>query len=179
MKRHVVQVRFPAVADAPPTDLVGLLVQLRAAANKEMPYAYWLDAHQHEYGLVPTRTRNWAGELEDVQPLLDRHVSIPAGSRSVAGRASLMVDQLSEQTGLHVSCCQTSGTGIRGGQERLCSRQMMNPHAKFCVDSFDWRSNKTLRHQTGTRLTIIGGVGCDGTGAPGYFVEVRGIFSGE
>ena len=47
--------------------------------------------------------------------------------------------------------------GFLGGGRRFCSRQMMNPHAKFCVDSFDWRSSKILRHQTGTRLTIIGG----------------------
>ena len=179
MKRHVVQVRFPAVADAHPKDLVGLLVQLRDAANKEMPYAYRLDAHDREYVLVPTKTRNSAGELEDVQPLLDRHVNIPAGSRSLAEHASLMADQLSGQTGLHVNCCQSFVGGIPWGRAAVLFQaddeparevlrrlirleEQQNSHAPNWHPAYDhWR------------------VGCDGTGAPWCFIEVRGIFSTE
>lgn len=84
MKRHFVQVRFSALASAPPTDVHGLLLQVVEAANKEMPYAYRLETHGDGYALVPAKTRNSAGELEDVQPLLDHHVSIPAGSRPIA-----------------------------------------------------------------------------------------------
>ena len=80
MKPHVVQIRF-AGADHASTDLHGLMLQLVKSANEALPYAYRLDVQDDKYVVVPTKTRNSAGELEEVQPLLDRHVSISPDSR--------------------------------------------------------------------------------------------------
>jgi hypothetical protein len=41
-----------------------------------------------------------AGELEDVQPLLDCHVSIPAGSQPIAEQASLMGQSAQPRNGI-------------------------------------------------------------------------------
>jgi hypothetical protein len=97
----------------------GLLRPIADAANKEMPYAYRLDMNGDDYVLVPTRTRNSKGDLEDVQPLLDRRVTIPPGTRSIAKHAKLMADQLSQQAGLHVDCCQAFVAGVSWGLARL------------------------------------------------------------
>jgi hypothetical protein len=157
MKRHTVEVRVPAIrGDTTLNDISGLLLQVVGAANKEMPYSYRLDAHDSQYVLVPTRTRTSTGDLEDVQPLLDRHVSIPAASRTIAEHASILADQLSEQTGLHISCCQSSVHGIPWGWQRSLFKQTTSLLAKFCGDSFVWSSRKTLKHQTDTPTTIIG-----------------------
>ena len=100
MKRHVVQVRFSALGNGLPNDVPGLLRQVADTANKEMPYAYRLDVSGNNYALVRMRIRNSKGELEDVQPLLDRHVTIPPGTCSIAEHAKLMADQLGQQTGI-------------------------------------------------------------------------------
>jgi hypothetical protein len=47
--------------------------------------------------------------------LLDRHITIPAGTRTIAATAELMADALSAQTGLRVSCCQASVGGLLWG----------------------------------------------------------------
>ena len=141
---------------------------------QEMRYSYRVDTHDNQYVLVPTKTRGSSGEVEDAQPLLDRRVTISAASRSIAEHARIMVDQLSEQTGLKISCCQMLASGVNWGLaevpfqaddepardvlrrlirlERLANSQAPNRHPDY-------------DHWT---------VGCDGTGAPWCFIEVRG-----
>lgn len=175
MKRHFIQVRFPAAADAPPMD--SLLRQVVEGANKVMPYAYRLDVLDHEYAFVPTKTRNSAGELEEVQPLLDRHVSIPAGSRPIAKHARLMADQLSEQTGLHVSCCQTMVAGIPWGQAEVLFQADDEPAREVLRRLIrleqQQNSQASSRHPAYDHWTVL----CDGTGALWCFIEVRGTFA--
>src|SRR5215831_13090023 len=81
-----------------PDDVARLLLQVADAANKEMPYGYRLDARGGDYALVSVTTRNSAGELENVLPLLDRKVTIPLGTRMIVEHAKLMADELSKQT---------------------------------------------------------------------------------
>jgi hypothetical protein len=176
MKRHVVQVRFSAADDAPPNDVPGLLHRVVDEANKEMPYAYRLDVRDDDYALVPTKTRNSAGKLEDVQPILDRHINIASSSRPIMEHARLMAEQLSQQTGLRIGCCQAVVAGIPWGMavvpfqadneparevlrrlirlEQEANAQSPNPHPDF-------------GHWT---------VSCDGTGAPWCHIEVEGRF---
>ena len=101
MKRHAIEVRFSSSGNKHPDDVARLLRQVADAANRVMPYAYRLDVSSGDYALVPTRTRNPNGDLEDVLPLLDRNVTIPLGTRSIAEHANLMADELSKRTGLH------------------------------------------------------------------------------
>ena len=101
-KRHAIEVRFSSSGNKHPDDVARLLRQVADAANRVMPYAYRLDASSGDYALVPTRTRNPNGDLEDVLPLLDRNVTIPLGTRSIAEHANLMADELSKRPGLHI-----------------------------------------------------------------------------
>jgi hypothetical protein len=179
MKRHIVQVRFKP-ADAPPPD--SLLHELLEQANKEMPYAYRLDTVGDEYVLVPTKTRNSAGELEEVKPLLDHHVSIPAGLRPIAQHARLMADQLSEQTGLHVSCCQTLVAGVPWGQAEVLfhaddepARGVLRELIRLEQQQDSQGSNRHPRHPPYDYWTVR----CDGTGAPWCFIEVRSPFTSQ
>jgi len=54
-----------------------------------------------------------------VTPLLDRRVTIPARTRSIAATAAFMADALSAQTGLRVSCCQSAVAGIPWGMAEV------------------------------------------------------------
>jgi hypothetical protein len=137
MKRHTVEVGFSPVGNPAPNDVSHLLSQVAEAANKEMPYFYRLDAHDDEYVLVPTKIRSSSCEVEDAQPLLDRRVTIPPASRSIAEHARIMADQLSEQTGLNISCCQMLASGVNwglaevpfSGRERARSRRSAETHS--------------------------------------------------
>jgi hypothetical protein len=93
MKRHALEVRFSTSGSDDPIDVPRLLRQVVEAANKEMPYGYRLDVNGNVYALVPTTTRNSKGDLEDVLPLLDRKVTIPLATRSIAEHANLMADE--------------------------------------------------------------------------------------
>ena len=177
MNRHVVQVRVSASENGLLKDLPVLLRQVSDAANKEMPYAYRLEVSGNDYILVPTRTRNPQGDLEDVQPLLDRHVSIPLGTRSIAEHATLMADQLSQQTGLHISCCQSLVAGIPWGLAKVAceaddqpARQVLRALIRVEPQA---NSEAPNRHPDFDHWTL----GCDGTGAPWCFVEVEGKFT--
>jgi len=174
MKRHTVEVGFSPVGNPAPNDVSRLLSQVVEAANKEMPYFYRLDAHNNEYVLVPTRTRTSAGELENVQPLLDRHVSLPAASRPIAEHARIMADQLSEQTGLNISCCQTLVAGVPWGLAEV-PFQADNEPARDVLRKLirleqQENSQAPNRHPDYDHWTVR----CDGTGAPWCFIEVQG-----
>jgi len=186
MKPHIVQIRFAAAGEQSPApaDIQRLLLQLANSANKVLPYAYRLDAQDGDYVLVPTKTRNSAGELEEVQPLLDRHVSISPDSRPIAEHAELMADDLSRQTGLHISCCQSLVAGVPwGGQvvpfqahdepAREVLRRLIRLEEKENAEGAS--SRHTAWHSPYDHWTVE----CDGTGAPWCFIEVRGKFSGD
>jgi len=177
MKRHVVEVRFSAPWNGSPDDVPGLLRQVADAANKEMPYAYRLDVSGSDYALVPTRTRNSRAELEDVQPLLDRHVTIPPGTRSIAEHAKLMADQLSQQTGLHVSCCQSFVAGIPWGLAKVAFEADDTPAREVLKSliNIERQANSKApnRYPDFDHWTVS----CDGTGAPWCFIEVAGKFA--
>ena len=184
MKPHTVQIRFAVVGDAVPADIHELLLQLANSANKALPYGYRLDAQNGDYVLVPTKTRNSAGQLEDVQPLLDRHVSISPDSRPIAEHAKLMADDLSSQTGLHISCCQSMIAGVPWGRTvvpfeakdepaRDVLRRLIRLEEK--ENAQDAASRHASWHSPYDHWTVR----CDGTGVPWCFIEVRGRFNGE
>lgn len=177
MKPHVVQVRFSVLGNGLPNDVPGLLRQVADAANKQMPYAYRLDVSGNDYALVPTSTLNSKGELEDVQPLLDRHVTIPPGTRSIAEHAKLMADQLGQQTGLHVSCCQSFVAGIPWGLAKVAFEADDKPAHEVLKSliQIEQQANSEApnRHADFDHWAIS----CDGTGAPWCFIEVASKFT--
>jgi hypothetical protein len=173
MKRHVVQVRFLVSKSGLPNDVPGLLRKIADAANREMPYAYRLDSSGDDYALVPTRTRNSNGVLEEAPPLLDRPVTIPAGTRSIAEDADLMAEQLGQLSGLHVSCCQSMATPIPWGLAKVAFGADDKP-ARDVLKSLmllerQANSEAPDRHSDYDHWSVS----CDGTGVPWCFIEVE------
>ena len=174
MRRHAIAVSFSTSENGHPDDVAGLLRQLADAANREMPYEYRLDVSGDDYALVPTRTRNSKGDLEDVLPLLDRNVTISSGTRSIAEHANLMADELSKQTGLHIGCCQSFVAGVPWGMAEVRFEADHKP-AREVLKSLilieqQANSQASGRHPDYDHWVVR----CDGTGAPWCFIEVEG-----
>jgi hypothetical protein len=177
MKRHAIEVRFSTSGNRHPDDVARLLRQVADAANREMPYGYRLDVSGGDYALVPTRTRNSNGDLEDVLPLLDRNVTIPLGTRSIAEHANLMADELSKQTGLHIGCCQALVAGVPWGMAEVRFEADNKPAREvlkwLILTEQQANSEASSRHPDYDHWVVS----CDGTGAPWCFIEVEGKFS--
>jgi hypothetical protein len=177
MKRHAIEVRFSTSGNRHPDDVARLLRQVADAANREMPYGYRLDVSGGDYALVPTRTRNSNGDLEDVLPLLDRNVTIPLGTRSIAEHANLMADELSKQTGLHIGCCQALVAGVPWGMAEVRFEADNKPAREvlkwLILTEQQANSEASSRHPDYDHWVVS----CDGTGAPWCFIEVEGKVS--
>jgi hypothetical protein len=113
------EVQFALRPDGSPEDMRGLLQELIDTANGQFPFGYRLDVDGDSFSLVPTHTRDLLGHVVAITPLLDRRITIPLGTRSVAETVNLMTAQLSAQTGLHVSCCQAVVAGIPWGTKKV------------------------------------------------------------
>jgi hypothetical protein len=177
MKRHTIEVQFSTSGNGHPDDVLRLLRQVADAANKEMPYGYRLDVSGVDYALVPTTTRNTNGDLEGVLPLLDRNVTIPLGTRSIAEHANLMADELSRQTGLHIGCCQMLVAGVPWGTAIVRFEADNKPAREvlkwLILAEQQANFQASSRHPNYDHWVVI----CDGTGAPWCSIEVEGKFS--
>jgi hypothetical protein len=109
------EVHFTLGSDGMPVDTQDLLRSLVNAANVHFPFQYRLDEDGNWFTIIPTHTRDQLGNSVATAPLLDRHVTIPPGTRPIMKSAGLMADALSGQTGLRVSCCQGAVAGIPWG----------------------------------------------------------------
>jgi len=117
-KRHKIQVDFTVNPDGSPRDLRELFRSVGDVENAQSPFAYKLYT-EGGFFFVPTRTRDAQGRSIEITPLLDRPVTIPHGTRMIRESADLMAQDLSTQTGLHVSCCQSTVGGYPWGMEYL------------------------------------------------------------
>jgi hypothetical protein len=113
------EVRFPLNPDGSPQNVRELLAGVAKEANLRSPFAYRLDEVGSAFFFVPTRTRDAQGQSIAMTPMLDRPVTIPAGVRPIHESASLMAADLSRQTGLRVSCCQSVVAGVPWGMEEV------------------------------------------------------------
>jgi hypothetical protein len=113
------QVRFPVNPDGFPQNAHDLLASIVAEASLQSPFAYRLDEVGGAFFFVPIRTRDAQGRSIAITPLLDRVVTIPPGVRRINESASLMAADLSRQTGLRVSCCQSLIAGYPWGMEHV------------------------------------------------------------
>jgi hypothetical protein len=113
------EILFSLASNGQPANIPNVVRSLADAANARFPFAYRLDIDGNWFTLVPTRTRDSLGHQIRITPLLDRHVTIPAGTRSIATAATLMAQELSAQTGMHVSCCQGAVAGIPWGLVKI------------------------------------------------------------
>jgi len=109
------EIHFFLTPDGKIADIPSVLQGLADAANAQFPFEYRVETDGGWFTLVPTHSRDSLGRSIPVTPLLDRRVTIPAGTRSIAASAQLMTEALSAQTGLSVSCCQTGVAGLPWG----------------------------------------------------------------
>lgn len=117
--RWGLQVTFPLKSDGSPKDPHELLTSIVAEANRQSAFGWRLDKAEGVYFFVPTRTHDANGQSIAATPLLDRLVTIPSGVRRINESAEMMANELSRQTGLHVSCCQGAIGGYPWGMEQM------------------------------------------------------------
>ncbi|MEO8662505.1 MAG: hypothetical protein ABI693_28855 [Bryobacteraceae bacterium] len=89
------QVHFAVNDDGTPQDVPTLLQAIADAANAQFPFGWRLDATPGWLTLIPTRTTSAGGRTIASPALLDRKITIPAGTRSVAVHAKMLADALS------------------------------------------------------------------------------------
>ena len=158
------EVPFEAMADGRPKNRIALVDDLIDAANAALPFGYRLETTSLPFAIIPTKTRNAAGDIVAMTPLLNRLVSIPHGRRKVLESANLMAQALSTQTGLTVSCCQTAIGGYPWGLEE----------AEFGADSEPARDvlRRLLRLTPGRWIWILN---CDPTPGQFCFINLHGF----
>ena len=96
-----------------------LLRSMVAAANEHSGFGWRLDDNDGLFSFVATRTHDTQGRSVEATPLLDRLVTIAPGTRRINESAALMSAELSKQTGLQVSCCESFVAGVRWGMEQM------------------------------------------------------------
>jgi hypothetical protein len=114
------------------------------------------------------------GNLEEVMPLLDRKVTVPSGTRSIAEHAQLMADELSKQTGLRMGCCQSLVAGVPWGMAEVSFEADHKP-AREVLKSLilieqQANSQVSSRHPNFDHWVVR----CAGTGDPYCVIEVEG-----
>ena len=114
-----VLVRYAASSDGRPKNVRAALQSVVDAANAQFPFAFQLRDESSMFVFVPTRKRNEAGLLIDAPALLDRKVTIPAGTRKILEHGRLLAEALSASSGFRVSCCQASIGGYPWGMESV------------------------------------------------------------
>jgi hypothetical protein len=127
-KRQTLEIEFAAAPDGSPRgDLRDVLEKVVAAENAQTPFAYRLDMDPDGFTFVPTRTRDATGKSVEAEPLLDRLVTIPWGTRQLRESAEIMAAELSKQTGLQVACCQAVVAGVPWGMAQVTFGSVNEP----------------------------------------------------
>jgi hypothetical protein len=114
-KAASIEIRIDLRPDGSLQDARQVLVDLVETANAQLPFAYRIERDGDTFTLVPTRTRDEQGRSVEMAPILDRHVTIPLGTRKIFEQVNLLTHALEEQTGFHIACCQTNVGGIPWG----------------------------------------------------------------
>lgn len=114
-KASLLEMRFEWPAVGSVLDVREVVRDLVGTANAQLPFAYRIDNDGEVFTLVATRTRDAQGRSVELTPILDRHVTIPLGTRTVFEHANLLTQALEKQTGVRISCCQAGVGGIPWG----------------------------------------------------------------
>jgi hypothetical protein len=114
-RASLLEMRFDLRPDGSVRDVQRLVQDLVNAANTQLPFVYRLDRDGDTFTLVATRTRDEQGRSIDLTPILDRHISIPLGTRRFFEHVNLLTRALEEQTGFHIGCC----SGVADNQPGL------------------------------------------------------------
>ena len=114
-KPSSLELRLDLNADGSLRDARKVVQDLVDAANTKLPFQYRVDTDGGVFTLVATRTRDDRGRSVELNPMLDRQVSVPLGTRSILEHVRLLTQALGEQTGFHVDCCDTAAAASGWG----------------------------------------------------------------
>jgi len=114
-KGALLEMRFDLRPDGSLKDVGQLVQDLVDAANAQLPFLYRIDHDGDVFTLVASRTRDEQGRSIALTPILDRHVTIPLGTRKIFEHVNLLTQSLEQQTGVRISCCQAAVGGIPWG----------------------------------------------------------------
>jgi len=106
-KPSALEIRLDLNADGSLRDARKVVQDLVDTANTRLPFQYRVDADGGVFMLVATRTRDDRGRSVELNPILDRQVSVPLGTRSILEHVQLLTQALGEQTGFHFDCCDS------------------------------------------------------------------------
>jgi hypothetical protein len=111
----LLEMRFDVREDGSLGDVGQVVRGLVDAANVQLPFLYRIDKDGETFTLIATRTRDEQGRGVTFTPILDRHVTVPAGTRRIFEHVDLLTRALEEQTGVRISCCQAGVAGVPWG----------------------------------------------------------------
>jgi len=119
-KPSALEIRLDLNADGSLRDARKVVQDLVDAANTKLPFQYRVDTDGGVFTLVATRTRDDRGRSVELNPMLDRHVTVPLGLRTVREHIQVLTQALGEQTGFHFDCCDTAA-GASGWGSNIIS----------------------------------------------------------
>ena len=115
----LLEMRFDVSAAGSLLDVREVVRDLVNTANAQLPFAYRIDNDGDVFMLVPSRTRDEQGHSIELTPILDRHVTIPRGTRPILEHVNLLTKALEQQTGVRIDCCQVGWRYSLGSHHRL------------------------------------------------------------
>ena len=107
-KPSALELRLDLNADGSLRDPRKVVKDLVDTANAKLPFQYRVDTDGTIFTLVATRTRDDRGRSVELNPMLDRQVTVPLGTRTILDHVRLLTEALGEQTGFHFDCCDTA-----------------------------------------------------------------------
>lgn len=114
-KASLLEVRFNLSTNGALLDTGRVVRDLVDMANAQLPFSYRIVNDGKAFTLVPARTRDEQGRPIDLTSILDRHVTVPLGSRRILEHANLLMEALQQQTRVRIACCESFVRGIPWG----------------------------------------------------------------
>jgi hypothetical protein len=114
-KSSLLEMRLDLREDGSLLDEQQVVIDLRETTSRQLPFEYRIDVDSHVFSLIAFRTRDEQGRSVQLTPILDRRVTIPLGTRKIFEHVNLLTESLQRQTGVRVSCCQATVSGIPWG----------------------------------------------------------------
>ena len=114
-KPSLLELRLDLNADGSLKDVRKVVQDLVNLANAKLPFQYRIDTDGGVFNLVATRTRDDRGRSVELNPMLDRQVSVALGTRTIVEHVQLLTQALGEQTGFHIDCCETTAGAAAWG----------------------------------------------------------------
>ena len=156
-KPSLLEIPLDVRADGALADVPQVVRDLRDTANRQFPFAFRIDTDGSVFTLIATRTRDEQGRSVQLTPILDRHVTIPPGTRKIFEHVNLLTESLQQQTGVRVSCCQAAVAGIPWGSTVVTFEATDEPARSILLRLLrsEPGRNRVLRNEEGGAFHVV------------------------